>query len=200
MTTKEAHTSKDQKQKEQKKLRKFYHDIDGHLVLVKIYIIRAEYLQALAYFIKILVAYASNKSSYDSIVFEEHVLELLKESRYGRVHIDVNIPACPKNISQISIVKLVSNIINNANTACKSYGKNAFINFSTKNQNEYFIISCENSANISKLPVNYKNNNIGCGLEIIEEEAKKYNGEVKITVDQKSNSFKIVVKLLDRPK
>ena len=103
-------------------------------------------------------------------------------------------------ISDMDIVTIFSNLINNAIESCmRSEDKKIYLNIHTQNDN-FVVISVENTCDTKPIVINgglktYKDNAKlhGIGMNSIRRALKNYNGHLKWKYDEKEKIFSTIV-------
>lgn len=175
---------------------KIRHDIRNQIMIINAMIDKKEFNKARKQVVDLeKIVSKTEKQVCDNNIISSVVEEKEKICKKDKIVFKYDVIASKQlNIKGIDLCSLFSNILDNAIKACKKIDKKE-INLTTKIDKGYLIISEENY--YKELSKNKKKNEFlpkhGLGLEIINDIATRYDGNVKIDISEEK--FKIVVLL-----
>lgn len=175
---------------------KIRHDIRNQIMIINAMIDKKEFNKARKQVVDLeKIVSKTEKQVCDNNIISSVVEEKEKICKKDKIVFKYDVIASKQlNIKGIDLCSLFANILDNAIKACKKIDKKE-INLTTKIDKGYLIISEENY--YKELSKNKKKNEFlpkhGLGLEIINDIATRYDGNVKIDISEEK--FKIVVLL-----
>jgi len=176
-------------QTKEEEIRKINHDIKNNLQVI--YSLKNKDEKS-----KLIKKIDNNLKKYELIKYSENDIEniilniKINEAKKKGIEIELSLKNNLNFIDDLDISNLFSNLLDNA--IKKIASKNKIIKLSIFKENNYVIIKCSNTIDIEKRKV-AKEKEQGYSLKIINDIAKKYQGEVKVKQDSKE--YEVIVLL-----
>ena len=184
------------------KHRLIIHDINKYIRTCIELIAKGEIDKGLALFESIHSKLNSNHQSIYSVnrVLNALLTERVEEAKNKNIKFNINIdPKLNVNfISDIDIISILGNLLDNALEAASKDIQNAFVDFDMymANENSFLVIEVKNNfleKPISKgkyfLSTKKDKSNHGLGMYAVEEIITSYDGNIKIDINEKEKEF-----------
>jgi two-component sensor histidine kinase len=184
-------------------VRKMHHDIKNHLLAIKGLNNENPEL-AQAYIQECLEAVEGFSQFYDtgSSLADIILYEKCKTARMSHINTKVMIQKDSLNhIEMLDLCTILTNGIDNAIEACKLYEGDRLIQVKSVKNEASLILTIKNNYDVEPIE-NEKGGFItrkkskgehGVGMQSIKMAAQKYNGNVKIDIDQNSKEFLLII-------
>ncbi len=189
----------DEIRKRNSDLRKFRHDIQGHIICIKYLLTLNKVSEVLEYIEKMQLNIGSYipQTITGNEVIDAILIEKRELAKNNQIILNV-LGTVPGNINvdKYYLCIIIINIINNAIEACLCIPHNRYINLKIGGYNNYLSITAENPTNnFNNLKTTKKDKkNHGLGLANIQHAVDILNGTLSINYSENIFSIKILLK------
>lgn len=177
----------------QERVRRLYHDINNHIANIKSMQNNNEEVNEYINSINEEIKKSENINDSGNILLNTILYEKNEKCKKYNINFtyDINLSKCDF-IEMIDVTSIFSNLLDNAIEACNKIDdkEKRYINIRGTIVRKYFVVKCENSKTNK---INIKNNKLltnkkdkylhGIGIESIKSSIKKYDGDLKINID-----------------